>query len=191
MKLSAPINTVLLAGLLSAAVSCKTAHQAIKDNDAYIARNLLEHTIVNKSLKDELIRYDNRFKDFEDAQGKGLRISLEDISPDSTVYNIGYMTGLNYSPPVLSCEPVNGKPVSLWLSCLEDFKLPPDKSIEVLKNTSPEEYEIHRQNRDAIEFADGVLERHITLVLSDFVSLRLVYDRDHNLIRRDTIGWYK
>ena len=29
-----------------------------------------------------------------------------------------------------------------------------------------------------------------TTVLFHFVSLRLVYDREHHLLRRDTLGWY-
>ena len=189
MKLSVPISVLLLAGCLTTLVSCNR-NQDAKDSDVYIARNMLEHTIVNESLKNELIQYDNRFKDFKDAQNKGLEIMLESVSRDSVIYHIGYAGGLTHGIPALICEPVNGKPVALWLSCLEDFQLPPDKSVEVLKDLSPKEYELYQKNKEDIEVVDGDTIRRVTLILSDFVGLRLVYDRDNNLIRRDTTGWY-
>ena len=190
MKLSALISIVMLAGCLTM-VSCDQ-DQSTKDNDAYIARNLLEHTIINENLKDELIRFNDRFKDYESAKGRGLSISISQIFPDSIVYDIGYSAGLNYEIPVLMCEPIDGKPVILELSFLwDEFKLPKRKAIELKKHASLKEYQMHKECIDHFEIVDGDTARTDITVLFDFVRLSLVYDRDHNLIRRDTIGWYK
>lgn len=190
MKLLTPISILLLAGCLTTLVSCNR-NQDAKDNDAYLARNMLEYTILNESLKNELIQYDNRFKDFEEAQNKGLTITLSEVFRDSIKYTITYSTGLNSGNPVILCEPIDGKPVILELAPLYgEFELPVKKAIELVKYSNPEEYEMHKSYIDNFEIVDGDTMRPRITVLSDFVNLILVYDRDYNLIRRDTIGWY-
>lgn len=163
-----------------------------KNIDGYIARELLEHTLVNDSLKEELIRFNERFKDYESAQGRGLEISVWRISPDSIEYTIGYAAGLNSEDPALICEPIDGKPVILTFPLLwDEFSLPKRKAIEVKKFTSLKEYQMHKQDMITITVLndkDTLLSN--TTVLFHFVSLRLVYDREHHLLRRDTLGWY-
>lgn len=163
-----------------------------KNIDGYIARELLEHTLVNDSLKEELIRFNERFKDDESVQGLGLEISVWRISPDSIEYTIGYAAGLNSEDPALICEPIDGKPVILTFPLLwDEFKLPKRKAIEVKKFTSLKEYQMHKQDMITITVLndkDTLLSN--TTVLFHFVSLRLVYDREHHLLRRDTLGWY-
>ena len=155
------------------------------------------HTIVNKELKDQLIRFNEQFKDHPAAQGRGLEIDCNYIYADSIIYSISYAAGINSSYPRLLCEPIDGKPVSLSFGCLfDEFRLDERKSIELLKDFTSNEYQIHKANMEEegeVVVIDGdtvVLGPPELMIMFDFVGIRLVFDKENHLLRVDTLGFH-
>ena len=185
----------------------RTSQDDLSDNELFINElpdnklssdelsvdELLVHRITNERLKAELIEFDRTFSDYPSAQGRDLYISIYDICQDSMTYWIGYMSGINITVPIVVCEPVNGKNVYLLLEGLgNDFNLDLRKRLEVLKNATPDEYLTHKRAMETPTIIDGNREYGPVIidVIFDFVGLRLVFDHNQNLIRKDTAGFY-
>ena len=146
-----------------------------------IKKEMLVHTITNKNLKKCIVDFDNKFRHYEESKGRWIVINCWDVCPDSIRYTISYCSGINYEFPIVFCESVNGRPVVMrFPGIYGDVSLNAMKSIELLKTATPDEYEMHKKK-----------STDIMLVMFDFVGLDVMFDREHNVLRLDTLGFYR
>ena len=148
-----------------------------------IIKKVITHQILNPELKQLLTEYNAIYKDHPEVEGLGLCIYCR-IYTDSIYYSIGYSFGINNISGLIICEPIEGKDVSLIMMDLyHDFSLPSERSIEILKNSNPEEYMTHKENQKATRWVKGGFEELFTMVISDFPGWNVVFDRNHHLLR--------
>jgi len=63
------------------------------------------------------------------------------------------------------------------------FSLPSERSIEILKNSNPKEYSMHKENQKETRWVEGnKFIKTDTFVISDFPEWHVVFDRAHKLI---------
>ena len=148
-----------------------------------IIKKVITHQILNPELKQLLTEYNATYKDHPEVEGLGLYIYCR-IYTDSIYYSVCYSSGINYVPGLIICEPIDGKDVSLIMADLyHDFSLPSERSIEILKNSNPEEYMTHKENQKATRWVKGGFKKPMTIVIFDFPGWDIVFDRNHHLLR--------
>lgn len=175
------------------------------DDNSLIDKSMFLHKIRNKELLEQVVKYNDKYKHYDQAQDKGLEILFEGCCFDSTTYFIGYSGNIRSETPIILCEPIDDKPVALVLAFLwNDFMLSERQSIELQKESNPKEYDIHLYdlthpyitNMDTIFMGDTVppIIMHVdtlyneTMIMSHFVKWHLVFDKDGHLLRVDTAG---
>ncbi|MDR2887009.1 MAG: hypothetical protein LBV26_03250 [Bacteroidales bacterium] len=148
-----------------------------------IYKEVIAHKIINPELKRLLTEYNTKYRNDPQVEGTGLCIYCHTYT-DSICYDICYIAGINRISGLIVCEPVEGKDVSLiMIDLLNYFSLPTERSIEILKDSNPEEYLIHKENQKGLQRIKDEFERKITLVISDFPAWHVVFDRNNNLLR--------
>ena len=65
----------------------------------------------------------------------------------------------------------------------QKFSLPSERSIEILKNSNPQEYIIHKENQREARWEKGKIIKPDTFVTSEFPEWHVVFDRNQKLLR--------
>ncbi len=150
------------------------------------------YKIDNPALIEMLTEFNNEFKDHEATQGRGLYVDCRGIYGDSIVYTIGYAGGI-YCLPVVFCEPIDGKPVMLTMGGLmNEFSMDIHNYVELMRDINPEEYHYTKEVLDEWDkkpLSDGETIVWTPIAIYDFISLELTFDKSHNLLRVDTLGF--
>lgn len=157
------------------------------DTDS-VFRKVMLHEIKNQELKRQIARFDSSYR-YDPSATEGIGISCE-IYNDSIIYWVGYAINIGNISGLILCEPVAGKPVylNMW-DLYKDIQLPQEKAVEGLKDANSKEYKYQiKILQKGPQIANGEVYREFLEVTSDFVSWRLVFDRDQHLLRIDTMG---
>jgi hypothetical protein len=102
----------------------------------------------------------------------GITVYCE-ISDRTVTYSVAYTVDIGGFAPMLLCEPINRREVHLYLGDLRhQVQLPYQRSVELLKNSSPRQYErfVIRQ-REYIK-RDAIAK---TIVTSSFVEWKIIF----------------
>ena len=155
-----------------------------------IYKEVITHKILNPELKRLLIEYNDTYKDDPRVKGLGLYIHCY-IHTDSILYIIGYSFGINHIlGGLIICEPIDGKDVFLIMKDLHpDFSLSSERSIEILKNSNPEEYLMHKEMQKSVSLFKGKILKERAIVIFDYPEWHVIFDRNNNLLRVEQGGW--
>jgi hypothetical protein len=139
-------------------------------------------------LKEQIQQFDDRYGDHPAAKGRGISLSYMNYS-DSTRFWIGYSAGINNTTPLIVCEPINNKPVILHVHDLSDFvSLPMRNAVELQKESSPKEYEMHINAMSDTIFINGEKSIEQIVVMFDFVNWIVTFDKNGKFVGVETIG---
>jgi len=152
-----------------------------------IDKPLLLHEIKNETLKEYIARYDSAYNEGE----KGIVVWCEKLTFNGeTKYAIGYPIPSTFpSEPMILCEPINGRKVIMTFpDVMNDVVLAADRALELSKEVlSEEDYKEFKKIITSNKKAK--YEEHIT-VLNEKISLSLTFDKNQNLVRVDTMGFW-
>jgi len=165
--------------------ACSPNSKTEKDCEEIINKSLLLHEIRNEILKEHIARYDSIYNEGE----RGIMIWSR-ILNDTIEYSIGYHSpSMMPFAPMIKCEPINGREITMVFPDFEnDVALTADKALELNRCAL--------SDRDYREFKKIILRnkkseyKEIVTVINDKVSITLLFDRNQNLIRVDTLGFW-
>jgi hypothetical protein len=143
-------------------------------SDSLIYKEVATHRIVDEDLISLIVEYDRMYSQFERDSLRGITVYCE-ISDRTITYSVNYTVGIGGKSPILLCEPIGGREVHVvFLDNLsKQIQLPYQRSVELLKNAHPKEYEHHVAEQKITE--EGSI--HVMSVTNDFVSWEIVFDK--------------
>jgi hypothetical protein len=150
-----------------------------------INKSLLLHEIKNETLKEYIARYDSVYNEGE----KGIAVWSE-TSNDITKYTIGYYDPSTLpSAPMIKCEPINGREIiMIFRDFTDDIELAADKALELSRDVVSEKD--YKEFKKIITANKKAKYHELLMVMNDKIGLTLNFDKDHNLIRVDTLGFW-
>ena len=149
-----------------------------------IPKEIITHRIKSKELRDFILEYDNKFSQYA-PNGASTGIIVSYSTHDGLLeYTVSYMTDIGNKTGVIVCEPINGKEVSIHIPELRNqIALPRERSVELLKNSNPEQYEFHKLMQKEYEAKKKDYKYNRA---GGFVEWKIIFDYRGNLLSRDT-----
>ena len=172
-RLISRIKFLLLICIASNSMAQQTYEKWDTGSDELIYKEIAMHKIVDEELINLIVEYDKMYSQFVDST-LGIIVLCRVI--DKTIsYTVTYTFGLGGKTPMLLCEPINGREVHVVLLDLyKQIQLPFMRSVELLKNSHPKQYEYYKLMQKEAE-KEGAI--YIIDVHSSFVEWNIVFDK--------------
>jgi len=152
----------------------QTYEQWDTSSDELIYKEVATHKIVDKDLINLIVKYDKMYSRFIADSTLGITIFCK-VSDATITYSVGYTVSIGGKSPILLCEPINGREVHItFLNIYRQVQLPYMRSVELLQNSYPKQYESHKISQREADKEGGISMMGVT---SSFVWWEIVFDK--------------
>ena len=142
--------------------------------DELIYKEIATHEIVDEELINLIVEYDKMYSRFVSDSTIGITVFCK-VSDKTITYSVGYTAGIGGKFALLLCEPINGREVHINLGELnKQIQLPFMRSVELLKNSHPKQYEEYKLMQKEAEKEGST---YTISVISHFVTWDIIFDK--------------
>ena len=172
--LKSSIKFLLLIFIASKSMAQQSYEKWDTGSDELIYKEVATHKITDKELINLIVEYDKMYSRFISDSIRGITIFCR-VSKKTITYSVGYTAGIGGKFPMLLCEPINGREVSInLLDLYKQMQFPFMRSVELFQNSHPKQYEYYKLMQKETEKEGGT---YVITPTNDFVQWEIVFDK--------------